>query len=279
MNQQYSLQTIALFSVLLVAILPSVHSFGVQTLGISGRMSRFVSQSSCPVSQRIHRPTVSMVNDIPGEIKKEAEKQINPLRQRVEAIKFEGLRAELLALSDNTLRGVDSPEGSEPRQRIMEIIEQLEKQNPTPTEQVLTSGDIDGEWVLRWTTSESILGRKRTRGFRVDLNRPILQIINSKELTAKNVEPVTTFRWIFGGIKYTNSVEAELKVMTPSKVAVQFKKFNIAGGLIRIKAPEKARGELDTTYLDNAESASNVSERIRISRGDRGNVFVLTKAT
>jgi hypothetical protein len=33
-----------------------------------------------------------------------------------------------------------------------------------------------GEWTLRWTTSRSILGRNRMRGFRVDPGRPILQV-------------------------------------------------------------------------------------------------------
>ena len=35
------------------------------------------------------------------------------------------------------------------------------------------------------------------RGFRVDLDRPILQYIDARNLTAKNVEPITTFRWLF----------------------------------------------------------------------------------
>ena len=38
--------------------------------------------------------------------------------------------------------------------------------------------------------------------------------------------------------------------MSESKVVVQFKKFNLFGGIFSFKAPERARGELDTTYLD-----------------------------
>ena len=38
--------------------------------------------------------------------------------------------------------------------------------------------------------------------------------------------------------------------------------------LLRIKAPKKAVGELDTTFLDN---------ELRIGRGDKGNLFVLFK--
>ena len=47
-----------------------------------------------------------------------------------------------------------------------------------------------------------------------------------------------------------NSVEAELTAVSESKVVVQFKKFNLFGGIFSFKAPERARGELDTTYLD-----------------------------
>lgn len=49
---------------------------------------------------------------------------------------------------------------------------------------------------------------------------------------------------------------------------MQFKEFRILG-LIPIQAPPSARGKLDTTYLD---------EDLRISRGDKGNLFVLERA-
>ena len=62
-------------------------------------------------------------------------------------------------------------------------------------------------------------------------------------------------------------VEAELTPETKSRVAVQFKKFKILG-LLPITAPENAKGKLDTTYLD---------EELRVSRGDRGNLFVLER--
>jgi hypothetical protein len=111
------------------------------------------------------------------------------------AIETERLRAELLSLCDKTSRGVTSPPDSEERAQILALVEQLEKKNPEP--KPLASDAINGEWSLRWTTSESILGRNRMRGFRVDLDRPILQEIDAKKLTARNVEPITTFRFCF----------------------------------------------------------------------------------
>ena len=62
-------------------------------------------------------------------------------------------------------------------------------------------------------------------------------------------------------------VKAELTPETKSRVGVQFKQFKLLG-LIPITAPESARGKLDTTYLD---------EELRVSRGDRGNLFVLER--
>ncbi|KAI8532173.1 hypothetical protein RHMOL_Rhmol11G0192800 [Rhododendron molle] len=60
-------------------------------------------------------------------------------------------------------------------------------------------------------------------------------------------------------------VTADLTPLNARKVAVKFDFFKIAG-LIPIKAPDRARGTLDITYLD---------EELRVSRGDKGNLFIL----
>ncbi|THG03167.1 hypothetical protein TEA_026399 [Camellia sinensis var. sinensis] len=60
-------------------------------------------------------------------------------------------------------------------------------------------------------------------------------------------------------------VTADLTPLNARKVAVKFDFFKI-GGVIPIKAPGRARGELEITYLD---------EELRVSRGDKGNLFIL----
>lgn len=74
--------------------------------------------------------------------------------------------------------------------------------------------------------------------------------------------------WVMLICKWWLQVEAELTPESKSRVAVQFKRFKILG-LIPINAPPNARGKLDTTYLD---------ETLRVSRGDKGNLFVLERA-
>ncbi|XP_071935845.1 probable plastid-lipid-associated protein 4, chloroplastic isoform X2 [Coffea arabica] len=50
---------------------------------------------------------------------------------------------------------------------------------------------------------------------------------------------------------FFNQVTADLTPLNARKVAVKFDYFKIAG-LIPVKAPGRARGELEITYLDEA---------------------------
>jgi hypothetical protein len=158
-------------------------------------------------------------------------------------------KEELLELIAPLKRGLIATE--EDKEAVESAVQQLEKINPTP--RPLESPYLNGRWRLVYTTSDSILGTKKLPFLRP--SGPIYQLLDGPNLKAANRETAPLF----------NQVTAELTPMSTNKVAVQFKTFKIAG-LIPVTAPPSAKGELAVTYLD---------EEMRISRGDKGNLFVL----
>ncbi|XP_030478661.1 probable plastid-lipid-associated protein 4, chloroplastic isoform X2 [Cannabis sativa] len=96
-----------------------------------------------------------------------------------------------------------------------------------PTKEPLKSDLLNGKWELLYTTSRSISQAGIPKFLRSIAN---YQAINVDTCRAQNMES-----WPF---------------------------FN----QIPFKAPDRFRGELDTTYLD---------EELRVSRGDLGNLFIL----
>jgi hypothetical protein len=160
-------------------------------------------------------------------------------------------KAELMENLKGLGRGADASD--EDKERINKLASGLEKMNPT--KQVLGPA-LSAKWKLLYTTSDSILGTSRPPFLRPFGD--IYQTIDAENLTARNQETVPFF----------NAVEAELIPVNNKKVNVQFKTFYILG-LIPITAPESARGELEITYLD---------DDLRISRGNKGNLFILSRS-
>ncbi|KAM0972376.1 hypothetical protein ACFX2H_019882 [Malus domestica] len=158
------------------------------------------------------------------------------------------IKDELLDAIAPLDRGADAT--PEDQQTIDQIARKLEAVNPT--REPLKSDLLNGKWELIYTTSKSILQTQRPKILRSKVN---YQAINADTLRAQNMESWPTF----------NQVTADLTPLNARKVAVKFDYFKIAG-LIPIKAPDRARGELEITYLD---------EELRVSRGDKGNLFIL----
>ncbi|XP_024026180.1 probable plastid-lipid-associated protein 4, chloroplastic [Morus notabilis] len=158
------------------------------------------------------------------------------------------LKEELLDAIAPLDRGADAT--PEDQQTVDQIARKLEAVNPI--KEPLKSDLLNGKWELIYTTSRSILQIERPKFLR---SRTNFQAINVDTLRAQNMESFPFF----------NQVTANLTPLNARKVAVKFDVFKI-GGLITIKAPGRARGELEITYLD---------EELRVSRGDKGNVFVL----
>ena len=130
----------------------------------------------------------------------------------------------------------------------------LERLNPN--KKTLACDLINGEWELLYTTSKAILGATRPWPFRP--SGKIYQTIDVPRNRARNRETFPFF----------NAVDADLTPTSQSNVDVQFVKFEIFG-ILKVDAPESAKGALNTTYVDN---------EIRVSRGDKGNLFVLRMA-
>ncbi|XP_010554166.1 PREDICTED: probable plastid-lipid-associated protein 4, chloroplastic isoform X2 [Tarenaya hassleriana] len=122
--------------------------------------------------------------------------------------------------------------------RVDQIAQKLEAVNPTKAP--LKSDLLNGKWELIYTTSVSILQLKKPRLLR--------SITNYQAIDADTLKVI-----------------GNLKPLNPRKVAVKFERFRILG-LIPVNAPDTARGELEITYLD---------EELRVSRGDKGNLFIL----
>ena len=165
-------------------------------------------------------------------------------------LNVEELKEALLSKIATVERGASASE--EDKEEIDLLAQKVE--NTQKRKNALETEEINGKWELMYTTSASILGLTKPKIFQP--SGPIYQTIDAKNLRAFNSESAPFF----------NQVSAELTPTTKSSVDVQFKKFGLFGGLIKINAPESAKGKLDTTFVD---------EDLRISRGDKGNLFVL----
>jgi hypothetical protein len=159
------------------------------------------------------------------------------------------VKEELLEAIGPLDRGAEAT--PEDQYRVDQIAQELEAINPT--KEPLRSPLLNGKWELLYTTSATILKSQRPKFLRP--NGKIYQAINTDTLRAQNLET-----WPF-----FNQVTANLTPLSGRRVAVKFDKFKIAG-LISVNAPDQARGELEITYVD---------DELRISRGDKGNLFIL----
>lgn len=170
------------------------------------------------------------------------------------------------------------------KQAILAAVAQLEDRNPTPRP-IEATELLDGNWRLLYTTSGGLLNIDALPLLKLG---QIYQCIRAKEAKVYNIAEVYGLPYLEGIV----SVTARFTPLSERRVQVQFQR-SISGlqRLIGYQTPsefieqiemgktfpaidfninsENQQAWLDTTYLDND---------LRISRGNQGSVFVLTKA-
>jgi len=170
------------------------------------------------------------------------------------------------------------------KQAILAAIAYLEALNPTPRP-VEATNLLDGNWRLIYTNSRSLLNLDRLQFLKLG---QIYQCIRVKTTSVYNIAEIYGLPYLEGLV----SVAANFDPVSERRVQVKFQRSII--GLQRLlgySSPEdfiqqieagkkftaidtvlnsdRQQGWLDITYIDHD---------LRISRGNEGNVFVLSKA-
>ena len=170
------------------------------------------------------------------------------------------------------------------KQAILSAIANLEDLNPTP--RPLEASDLlDGNWRLLYTSSSELLNINRIP--LANLNK-IYQCIRVKTKSVYNIAEINGLPFLEGLV----SVAAKFEPVSHNRVQVKFERsiiglqrlldYKYPGSFIEaIESGKKflaidfpitsneQQGWLDITYLDND---------LRIGRGNKGSVFVLTKS-
>ena len=132
-----------------------------------------------------------------------------------------------------------------PEEEILAAAARLEWLNPSVFTGAVASDNLPGNWLMVYTTSDSIAGKSRPKIFQT--LTPPEQLLDVAGGRACNAERVLGVR---------NAVDIALSPATRNRVDVRFETFRI--GPLAIPAPDLT-GSLDTTYLDeDMRSASFV---------------------
>ena len=189
-------------------------------------------------------------------------------------------KADLLNMLADQNCGLNISKLEQPN--ILMAIAAVERNNPTA--QPLASAALDGDWRLLFTTSASLLNLGKLP---LSQLRDIYQCIRMETSSVYNIAEIQSLPYLNSLV----SVVAKFQPVSEQRVQVNFVR-SIAGlqNLLGYQSPaafiekissgprlvaidfsinsNNSNSWLDITYLD---------ENLRISRGNQGSVFVLTK--
>ncbi|PSO48702.1 MAG: fibrillin [Cyanobacteria bacterium SW_9_44_58] len=167
---------------------------------------------------------------------------------------------------------------------LLSAIAQLESENPTPNP-IERSNLLGGNWRLLYTTSKDLLGFDR---FPILQPGQIYQCIRPEETKVYNLAEIVGIPFLEGMV----SVVAEFTPASEKRVNVKFQRSIV--GLQRMlgyQTPNAYIEEIEQgkTFppfdfpINNSDpnawlEITYLDEDLRISRGNRGSVFVLSKS-
>lgn len=172
---------------------------------------------------------------------------------------------------------------SSDRQIILDAIDHLEDENPTP--QPVESNLLGGDWRLIYTTNSNLLF--------IDLP-PLVrlgQIYQSVRPATGKLYNIAEVVSGFPGLSGLICVSAKFTAVSDKRVDVKFQRWIIGlQNLLDYQSPEELVEKIESgnglTALDLPIDEGNqdnwldityLDEDLRIGRGHRGNLFVLTK--
>ena len=196
------------------------------------------------------------------------------------------LKAQLLAEIASKDRGILATNIE--KQAILATVTALESRNPHPRPLTTAIDLLTGDWRLLYTSSQSLLGIDK---FPLVKLGTIYQCIRPTTRAVYNIAEVSS---VIPGLNGIVSIVAKFTPTSESRVNVEFNRSVI--GLQKLidystpdrlitaiengqkftaidlpinRKPDRTPAWLEVTYLD---------ESLRISRGNEGSIFVLTKA-
>jgi hypothetical protein len=194
-------------------------------------------------------------------------------------------KAKLLRAISDTNRGILA--SSLDRQAILAAITELELRNPHPRPLTTAIDLLAGDWRLLYTSSQSLLGIDR---FPLVQLGTIYQCIRPLTSAVYNIAEVSS---LIPGLNGIVSIVATFTPVTESRVNVQFNRSVIGlQKLINYSTPDRLITAIETgtkftaidlpiTRREGRDPAwlevTYLDESLRISRGNEGSVFVLTK--